>query len=231
MNHDAFFSALAELNAQYWWARALFTLAVVWLLIDLARHAPWAQVGLKIALALTCVTVGVAYYGLFLPSALPPEAPTFYRVWLHRAGSVGFIAAGALAIADTAGNGTHLVLPERGWRLVAVLGGAIVGLGFPAFELVMGHVWPRAQAFGVAPAPLVVVLLPLLGAAQPMAWTGQVWFWLMVAAGAELGVVAQVFDIPHAQPVVALAVVAGLVMRLSYSGQPARDATSSSASR
>jgi len=220
MNHDAFFAALAEFNAQYWWARALFTLAVVWLFIDLARHAPWAQVGLKIALALTCLTVGVAYYGLFLPSPLPPETPTFYRVWLHRIGSVGFILAGVVGIIDAARNGTFLVLPERGCQLVAIVSGAVLGLGFPAFELIMGHLWPEAQAFGVAPAPLLIVLLPLLGAARPLAWTGHVWFWLMVVAGAEIGVVAQLFDIPHAQPVAALAVVVGLGMRLSGSAGP-----------
>lgn len=221
MNHDTFFIALAEYNSAHWWVRAVLTLAVIWLFIDLVRGAPWAQVGLKVALALTCFSVGVFYYGLFLPSALGPEVPALQRVWLGRIGTAVFIAAGVVGIIDAAGNGTRLVLPERGWRLAAVVGGTVLGLGFPAFELLVGHTWPHAQAFGLAPAPILIVLLPLLGGARQMAWTGQVWFWLMFLAGAEAGVVAQLLGVPHAQPVVAAVLVGGLVMRFSAGAKDA----------
>jgi len=218
MTNDAFFSALAALNAEYWWARAALTLAAIWLFIDLARRAPWAQVGLKVALAATCVTVGVLFYGVFLPGSLPPDVPRLYGVWLHRIGSVAFVVAGIVGLADAARDGTSLVLPERGWRLGVVLAAAVLGLGFPAFELLMGHIYPEAQAFGVAPAPIVVALLPLLGASRLTGAAGRVWFWLMVLPALELGILAPLFGLPHAQPVALLAVAAGVVMRLR--GQP-----------
>ena len=214
MGGELYSSTLAGLNAQYWWARGVLTLAVIWLFVDLARSAPWAQVGLKIALAATCITVGVVFYGLFLPQALPETTPVAYRVWLHRVGSVGLIVAGLCGIVDAPRNGTTLVIPERGWRLLAVVGGVVLGLGFPALELVAGHVYPDAQTFGIASAPLVIVLLPLLGASRPLAWTGQLWFWLMALAGLETGLIAPILGLPHSRPMAGVAVVVGVALWL-----------------
>ena len=73
MTGQEFYSAVADFNADYWWLRALLTLAGIWLFIDLARKAPWAQVGLKLTIGVTSISVGVLYYGTFLPS-ISPEA-------------------------------------------------------------------------------------------------------------------------------------------------------------
>jgi len=214
MTEEAFFSALADYNAEYRWVRAILTLAAIWLLIDLARKAFWAQVGLKLVFAFTCAAVGALYFGMFLPGMLPANIPEPFRTWSPRLWAVVFLVAAVAGTIDAAQDATHLRLPERGWRLAAVIGSAIVGLGFPAFDLLVGNVFPEAQAYGTSPAPLVLVVVPLLGASRPTRWTGRVWFSLLVLAGVDVGIFAPLVGLPYGHPIVLIAVLAGVIMML-----------------
>lgn len=210
MTGQDFYSAVADFNANYWWLRAVLTLAGIWLFIDLARKAPWAQIGLKLVIGITVVGVGILYYGVFLPGISPDALDR-----LAILGRAVFVVAGLLLIIDAALDRTHLQLPDKGWRLVAVVGFPIIGLGYPAVELLFGHIYPSAQTFGLFPAPLVCFAIPLFAVARPTAWTGHVAFWLLAAGGVGNAVASRAPAHAPIQPLALLAILVGIVMRVT----------------
>jgi len=225
MADKAFFDAVARYNEAYWWLRAALTLACIWLVVDLARKAPWAEAGLKFVLALSCIVIGTVASNVFSPRTFPPAMSEEFRIWAPLTMKCIFLGAGAAGLIDVMIDSTRLRLPRGGWRLAAVIAGCILGLGFPAYELVLGHIYPRAQAFGTSPAPLVLVLVLLLGASAPTRIAGGVWFWLVALAGIAIGVVAPIFGLPHGQVIVGIATALGLAMRLRPGPTEAAPAT------
>jgi len=209
--HEAlYYQRLAHLNETFWVARTLLTFAAIWLFIDLSRGASWGSAGLKAVLGLTSGVAGVATL-LATPGDEAVRAGAgAMSVWALRAEFGLLITACVLGLLDAVRDSDPIRIPESGPSLAIVLAGAIIGLGFPAFDLLHGNVYPSAQTFGISAAPFLVVLLPLLGATRPASALTRSWFVVALVLALDVGIVAPLLGFPHGRWIVAVAAIGGV---------------------
>lgn len=185
---------LADLSRSNAPIRAGITLACVWLFVDLLRKAPWASTGFKAILCVSAASTGLLFYPS-IARHLAGDARSLAYGW-----SAVFLIASALGLADTITGKTTLRLPERGWGLVFVLASVTAGIGFPLIETIAGRSAPAFQVFALAPAPFVLVALPLLACAGPRSQLHTAWLVTAFIAGADCAFFSFLSCYPYAHP-------------------------------
>ena len=213
------YNAIGRYNETYWLVRAALTLGIVWLIIDLTRKTAWAQLGVKVTLALTCATAGILYYGVFVRSFGGTEGE-WTSVWIPGIRGGVFVLAAILGMIDATVNSTRFVLPERGWRPVMFWLLLVLGVGYPAWEYVTGHVYPQAQAFGVFPAPNLIVCAAVLSTARTPGWVGRLWIVLILVLCLDTGLILALSDGQFQNIIVCVAGILSAIMLIVSGKSP-----------
>ena len=212
---------LAAFNEAYWWARAALTLAFVWLLVDLLRKAPWARVGLKLALATACASVAVFYYWLYLPP-VTRGASELAGVWIPGVRGGAFLLIALIGVFDAAYDSTPLQVPQGGWRLAAVISLLAAGISFPILDLLAGHTPPSTHYYGISPLPTILVIMGMLSASRPRGFYGTLWLSLAILIGLDTGVISPILTGHYHHFVGGAAAVLAVLVAVSPDTVPAR---------
>ena len=216
MTEQEFYAAIGRYNDAYWLVRASLTLGAVWLLVDVTRQAGWAQVGIKVVLALASATAGVLYYGVFIRD-LVPSSGEWGHVWLPGIRGGVFVLAGIVGVIDATTDSTRFVVPSHGWHIGAFFGLVALGLGYPAADYLAGHVYPGAQAYGIFPAPNLLFALAMLGIARTTGWVGKLWTGLTIALAIDTGIVLPITQGPLHNVIVGAGLLLSIAMLIASS--------------
>jgi hypothetical protein len=183
---EQFFSVFAAYNTTIWPAQiAAYLLGAIAVGAILTARR-WAGRSAAAILGLMWLWNGLAYH-LFFFAPINPAAYGFASLFVVQ----GAIFIGC-AVVDNCIN-----FPNRfNWR--CVLGGLLIcyaGFVYPALGYVLGHSWPYAPIFGVAPCPTTIFTFGLL-----MMAVGPLSFWLVaipVVWSAIGGTAAVLLSVPE----------------------------------
>ncbi len=196
-----FFAVFAAYNNAIWPAQAiayLLAAAALWAIFT-ARH--WASRVVATILALYWLWNGFAYHLAFF-SSINSAAYGFAALFVVQ--GVLFLAHGAIA-------GRLVFTRATGWR--AAIGQALIvyaGLGYAALGHVLGHGWPNAPMFGVAPCPTTIFTFGVL-----MLATGPLPLWLVIVpvVWAGIGATAAILlNVPEDLGLLLAGVLGGILL-------------------
>jgi hypothetical protein len=150
---EQFFDVFARYNLAIWPLQVVaYALGLAAVALAL-RPTPWSGRLIAAVLAALWPWMGVVYHGLYF-SAINPVAPIFGAFFVAQAALVAWLGVAR----------PHLSFRPRrdlaGW-----VGGLIIlyaAVGYPLLGLALGHQYPRAPLFGVAPCPTTIFTFGLL---------------------------------------------------------------------
>jgi hypothetical protein len=180
---DAFLDVFARMNAALWPAQVgAYALGAAALFLAL-RGGDRAARAVPALLAGAWAFVAVVYHLVFF-APLNPAARLFGGAFLVEAILLGEAAIRRRLTFGWTGSARALV----GLAVVAY-----AGVGYPALGLALGHGWPRAPMFGVAPCPTTIftfgILLLARGPVPPrLLVLPFLWALLGLSAALQLGV-------------------------------------------
>ena len=169
---EQFFSVFASYNPAIWPAQVVAYLAGAGAVWAIASRRRWAGHGVATILGTMWLWNGLAYHLTFF-APINPAAYGFAAL---------FVLQGALFVGHSLmGDGLSFVKPFNGRSALGILLCAYAGLFYPTLGRLLGHVWPYAPMFGVAPCPttiftfgvlmLAVGPLPIWLVAIPVIWS------------------------------------------------------------
>ncbi len=155
---EAFLAVFANYNTALWPAQLAAYLLGAGIVAAALHPTGWSDRAAAAALALMWIVNGVAYHALFF-AEINPAAYGFAALFAIQALLIGWcgLARTRLRFAwrgDAAAT-TGLVLV------------AYAAIAYPLLGVAMGHVWPAAPAFGLAPCPTTIFTLGMLLLARP----------------------------------------------------------------
>lgn len=150
---EQFFSVFAAYNKAIWPAQVAAYLTGVIVAWAILSRRPWAGLAAAGVLGTMWLWNGLAYHLTFF-APINPAAYGFAAL---------FVLQGALFIGHgVIGNGLSFAKPFD-WRgALGILLIAYAGLFYPALGYLLGHAWPYAPMFGVAPCPTTIFTLGIL---------------------------------------------------------------------
>jgi hypothetical protein len=156
-SRDAFFALFEQYNAAIWPAQiAAYALAVL-ALVCVLRPFRGSDRAVAALLALTWLWDGIAYHLLHF-------APINF--WAYGFAALFVIQGLLFAAAAVRGHPAWRFRADRyGWTGLGLSLFAMVG--YPLLGWLLGHGWPRAPVFGVAPCPMTIFSWGLLLLAEP----------------------------------------------------------------
>lgn len=150
---EQFFSVFAAYNQAIWPAQVVAYLAgaaAVWAIASRHRRAGSAAAAV---LGILWLWNGLAYHLAFF-AAINPAAYGFAAL---------FVLQGALFIGHgVIGNGLSFAKPFDRRSALGILLCAYAGFFYPALGYLLGHAWPYAPMFGVAPCPTTIFTFGIL---------------------------------------------------------------------
>ena len=169
---EQFFSVFAAYNQAIWPAHVVAYLGGVGAMWAIASRHRWAGCAAAGVLGVMWLWNGLAYHLAFF-APINPAAYGFAAL---------FVIQGALFIGHgVIGNGLSFAKPFDWRSALGILLCAYAGFLYPALGYLLGHAWPYAPMFGVAPCPttiftlgalmLAVGPLPVWLVAIPVVWS------------------------------------------------------------
>jgi hypothetical protein len=169
---EQFFSVFASYNQSIWPTQGVAYLAGLIAMWAIFARRRWAGCAAAAVLGAMWLWNGLAYHLTFF-SPINPAAYVFAAL---------FVLQGALFIGyGVIGNGLAFAKPFDWRSTLGILLIAYAGLVYPALGYLLGHAWPYAPMFGVAPCPttiftfgvlmLAVGPLPIWLVAIPVVWS------------------------------------------------------------
>lgn len=158
----AYFSTVARMNAELWWAAMILVTIVALLALTAAsgRGGP-AQRITGLALAATWLTSGWLFYGTYM-EPLFFAAPWFAWAYTAQAGLLALIAlAPDQRLEARTGPGL--------WLGLVVMGLALAGV--PALETLLRGGWPAIRVVGLSPEPTLMLTCGWLLTRRLGIWT------------------------------------------------------------
>jgi hypothetical protein len=172
---EQFLQVFERYNAALWpWQLAgyLAALALVWLALMQSRHAGRAAAAVLAAMWL----VNGAGYHLSFFREINPAAIGF--------GAMFVVQAGLMAWQGVLHNRMQPAIGPDARTAVAFAAIAYALAGYPLLGYLLGHVYPAAPVFGVAPCPTTIFTLGVLLLARPAA---PAWLFAIPIAWSAIG--------------------------------------------